>query len=110
MGKRPTEIKLTWHAQKRLRERNNSNITYDTRNIIKTPCKWFAPQDLIPNSALYLHSLYTCRKSKALGWITNGDIEVIYNKGTKTAITILEVKDKFKPITQYIKPRNTRRN
>ena len=36
--------------------------------------------------------------------MTDGDIEIIYNKGTHVAITILEVKDKFKPISQFIKP------
>ena len=39
-----------------------------------------------------------------MGYITDGNIEVIYNKGTGVAITIMEVKDKFLPITQYIKP------
>ena len=39
-----------------------------------------------------------------MGYITDGNIEVVYNKGTGVAITIMEVKEKFLPITQYIKP------
>ena len=37
-------------------------------------------------------------------YITDGNIEVLYDKGAGVAITVMEVKDKFKPITQYIKP------
>ena len=71
---------------------------------MRSSCKWYGKDDLIPESALYLHCLYVCRKSKQMGYITDGNIEVIYNKGTGVAITIMEVKDKFLPITQYIKP------
>lgn len=104
MGKLPQEIKLTRHALQRLQERKNPNIHYNTKNLIRSICKWYNRDDLIPDSALYLHSLYVCRKSKQLGYITDGNIEVIYNKNTGVAITILEVKEKFSPITQYIKP------
>lgn len=99
----PKEIKLTRHAKMRLEERKNSNI-YNTRNLMKSSYKWFGIKDLIENSNLYLHSLYVCRKSSQMGYITDGNIEVIYNKGTGVAITVMEVKEKFLPITQYIKP------
>lgn len=105
MGKLPSEIKLTLHAKQRLEERNDANISYNTKNLMRSSCKWYNRDDLIHNSALYLHSLYVCRKSKNnMGYITDGNIEVLYNKGTGVAITILEVKDKFLPITKYIKP------
>ncbi|MDE6947564.1 MAG: hypothetical protein K2P14_10325 [Anaeroplasmataceae bacterium] len=104
MSKLPKEIKLTFHAQQRLEERKNPNYKYNTKNLMKSSCKWYNKDDLIPQSQFYLHCLYVCRKSNQLGCITDGDIEVIYNKGTGVALTVLEVKDKFKPITQYIKP------
>ena len=106
MSQLPNEIKLTDHARQRLEERNNINIHnyYNTKNLIKSSCKWYRKEDLILDCALYRHCCYVCRKSKQFGYITDGNIEVIYNKETKTAITILEVKDKFKPITQYINP------
>ena len=104
MAKLPKDIKLTRHAQQRLAERNTLNNIYNTKNLMRSSCKWYGKDDLIPESALYLHCLYVCRKSKQMGYITDGNIEVIYNKGTGVAITIMEVKDKFLPITQYIKP------
>lgn len=103
MAKLPKDIKLTRHAKLRLKERKNAN-NYNTKNLMRSSCKWYGKDDLIPNSALYLHCLYVCRKSKQIGYITDGNIEVIYNKGTGVAITIMEVKEKFLPITQYIKP------
>lgn len=102
--KLPSDIKLTLHALNRLRERNSTNNYYNEKNIMKSNCKWWTKDDLILDCALYRHCCYTCRKSNQMGYITDGVIEVIYNKGTGVAITILEVKDKFKPITQYIKP------
>lgn len=104
MAKLPKDIKLTRHAQQRLAERNTLNNIYNTKNLMRSSCKWYGKDDLIPESALYLHCLYVCRKSKQMGYITDGNIEVVYNKGTGVAITIMEVKDKFLPITQYIKP------
>ena len=104
MAKLPKEIKLTRHAQQRLMERNTLNNIYNTKNLMRSSCKWYGKGDLIPDSALYLHCLYVCRKSKQMGYITDGNIEVVYNKGTGVAITIMEVKEKFLPITQYIKP------
>ena len=104
MAKLPKEIKLTRHAQQRLAERNTLNNIYNTKNLMRSSCKWYGKGDLIPDSALYLHCLYVCRKSKQMGYITDGNIEVVYNKGTGVAITIMEVKEKFLPITQYIKP------
>lgn len=104
MAKLPKEIKLTRHAQQRLEERNNTDIHYNTKNLMKSSCKWYGKDDLIKQSQLYLHCIYVCRKSKQMGYITDGNIEVVYNKNTKVAITIMEVKEKFKPITQYIKP------
>ena len=103
MAKLPKDIKLTIHAKQRLEERKNSN-NYNTKNLMKSSCKWYGKDDLIQNSNLYLHCLYVCRKSNQLGYITDGNIEVVYNKGTGVAITVMEVKDKFLPITQYIKP------
>lgn len=103
MAKLPKEIKLTRHAQQRLEERKDSNI-YNTKNLMKSSCKWYGKDDLIPESALYVHCMYVCRKSNQLGYITDGKLEVIYNKGTGVAITVMEVKEKFLPITQYIKP------
>lgn len=100
----PKEIKLTLHAQQRLEERKGSE-KYNTKNLMKSPCKWYGKDDLIPESSLYIHCMYVCRKAKnKMGYLTDGNIEVLYDKNAKVAITILEVKDKFKPITQYIKP------
>lgn len=104
MNSIPDEIKLTYHAQQRLEERNLIEYKYNIENIIKSPCKWYGKDDLIHDCALYRHCCYTCRKSNQIGYITDGEIEIIYNKITKIAITILNVKDKFKPIIQYIKP------
>ena len=104
MAKLPKEIKLTRHAQQRLTERNTLENMYNTKNLMRSSCKWYGKDDLIPESALYLHCLYVCRKSKQMGYITDGNIEVVYNKGTGVAITVMEVKEKFLPITQYIKP------
>ena len=100
----PKEIKLTNHAKMRLEERNKIHNYYNTKNLMKSSVKWYTKEDLIDDCALYRHCCYTTRKSNQMGYITDGNIEVIYNKGTKTAITVLEVKEKFLPITQYIKP------
>ena len=78
MANLPSEIKLSPHARERLRERNNLNRNYNTHNIMKSSVKWYNKDD--------------------------GNIEVIYSKNTHVAITVLEVKDQFRPITQYIKP------
>lgn len=104
MSKLPKDIKLTKHAQMRLKERKNEFTYYNTKNLMRSPCKWYGKDDLIKNSKLYLHCLYVCRKSNQMGYITNGEIEVVYNKGTGVAITVMEVKEKFLPVTQYIKP------
>lgn len=100
----PKEIKLTLHAQQRLFERKGME-KYNTKNLMKSSCKWYGKDDLIPESSLYIHCLYVCRKARnKMGYMTDGNIEVLYDKNANVAITILEVKDKFKPITQYIKP------
>ena len=105
MGKLPSEIKLTFHAIDRLKERNIADNYYNTKNLMKSSCKWYTKEDFIPQSALYLHALYVCRKDRnKMRYITDGNIEVLYDKGAGVAITVMEVKDKFKPITQYIKP------
>ena len=104
MGKLPSEIRLTNHAKQRLLERKMSENYYNTKNLMKSSCKWYGKDDLVPDSALYRHCCYVCRKSNQMAYLTDGYIEVIYNKETKIAITILEVKEKFLPITQYIKP------
>jgi ribosomal protein L37AE/L43A len=95
---------MTWHAQQRLEERNKTYNYYDTKNLMKSSRRWYGKDDLIHDCALYRHCCYTCRKSNQLGYITDGTIEVIYNKNTHVAVTVLEVKDKFKPVEQYIKP------
>lgn len=102
--KLPKDMKLTPHARQRLLERKDADIKYNTHNIMKSSIKWYGKDDLIHDCALYRHCCYTTRKSNQMGYITDGDIEVIYNKSTHVAITVLEVKDKFKPITQFIKP------
>lgn len=109
MAKLPREIKLTRHAQMRLEERKNSSIDYNTKNLMRSPCKWYGKDDLIKNSKLYLHCLYVCRKSNQMGYITDGNLEVVYNRNTGVAITVMEVKEKFLPITQYIKPEYLKR-
>ena len=100
----PKDMKLSPHARQRLLERKDADMKYNTSNIMRSSIKWYGKDDLIHDCALYRHCCYTTRKSNQIGYITDGDIEVIYNKGTHVAITVLEVKDKFKPITQFIKP------
>lgn len=105
MGKLPTKVELTFHAIDRLKERNIADNYYNTKNLMKSSCKWYTKDDFIPQSALYLHALYVCRKDRnKMRYMTDGNIEVLYDKGAGVAITVMEVKDKFKPITQYIKP------
>lgn len=104
MGKLPSEIKMSPHARARLEERKDINMKYNKQNIMRSSVKWYGKDDLIHDCALYRHCCYTTRKSSQIGFITDGDIEIIYNKGTHVAITVLEVKEKFKPITQFIKP------
>ena len=105
MERLPSDIKLTLHAKQRLEERNKINNQYNTENLMKSSCKWYGLDDLIPQSALYIHYLYICRKAKnKMRFITDGNIEVLYDKDAGVAITIMEVKEKFLPITQYIKP------
>lgn len=104
MGKLPNEIKMSPHARARLEERKDINTKYNKQNIMRSSVKWYGKDDLIHDCALYRHCCYTTRKSSQIGFMTDGDIEVIYNKGTHVAITVLEVKEKFKPITQFIKP------
>ena len=107
----PDEIRLTFHARQRLIERNDANVIYNTKNLMRSSCRWYNRDDLIYNSALYLHSLYVCRRSKnKMRYITDGNIEVIYNKETGVAVTILEVKEKFLPISKYIKPERLEKN
>lgn len=104
MSKLPKFIKLSPHARQRLYERKDADARYDMANIIRSSVKWYGKDHIINDCALYRHCCYTTRKSSQIGYITDGDIEVIYNKNSHIAITILEVKDKFKPITQFIKP------
>lgn len=104
MSNLPGKLKLTRHAQQRLKERKKTDIYYDTKNLVRSSCKWYTKDDLIKDSNLYLHCLYVCRKSSQMCWITNGEVEALYNKGAGVVITIMNVKDKFLPITKYIKP------
>lgn len=100
----PKKMKLSNHARLRLEERANSKNIYNLTNLMRSSVKWYEKDDLIHDCQYYRHCCYATRKSNQMGWITDGDIEIIYNKGTHVAITVLEVKDKFKPITQFIKP------
>ena len=104
MSNLPKEMKLTIHAQVRLEERKDANMKYNTKNLMRSSVKWYGKDDLIHDCALYRHCCYVTRKSNQMGYITDGDIEILYNKGTKVAITVMEVKEKFKPVTQFIKP------
>lgn len=111
MRRLPSEIKLSDHARQRLEERRQSGeildtdiSVYNTKNIMRSSVRWYTKDDLIFDCALYRHCCYTTRQSKDVAYITDGNIEVIYDKSTKVGITVLQVKDKFKPITQYIKP------
>jgi len=104
MAKLPNNIKLSPHAKQRLLERKTIDAKYNIQNIMRSSIKWYGKDDLIPNCALYKHCCYVTRKSNQMGYITDGDIEVIYSKNSHVAITVLEVKDNFKPITQHIKP------
>ena len=104
MGRLPSELKMTFHAQQRLEKRKTPENNYNTKNLMKSSCEWYTKDDLIYDCALYRHCCYVCRKSNQMAYITDGEIEIIYNKETQTAITALEVKDKFMPIMQYIKP------
>ena len=101
--KLPKELKLSPHARQRLLERKDINIKYNIQNIMKSNIKWYKKEDLIYDCALYRHCCYVTRKSNQMEYITDGDIEVIYNKDTHIIITILETKDKFKPMVQFIK-------
>lgn len=103
MEKLPSEIKLTYHAIDRLKERNDTN-NYDIQNLMNSSCKWYTTDDFIPQSALYLRSLYVTRKDRnKMGYITDGNIEVLYDKGVGVAITIMALNDRFKPITNFMK-------
>lgn len=105
MRKLPNEIKLTLHARERLEERNKIHNYYNTKNLMRSSVKWYVKDDLIPQSALYTHCCYVCRKAKnKFGYMTDGNIEVLYDKAAGVAITVLEIKEKFLPITQFIKP------
>ena len=103
MSELPSRLLLTRHARERLKERGCFNI-YNEEDLMKSNCKWYTKDDFIPQSKLYIHAIYVCRKSKDMGYLTDGNIEVLYNRATDIVITIIEVKDKFTPITQYIKP------
>lgn len=104
MGKLPNDIKLSPHARQRLYERKQAEIKYNMSNITRSSVKWYGKDNLIHDCALYRHCCYVTRKSNQIGYMTDGDIEIIYNKNTHVAITVLEVKEKFKPIIQFIKP------
>ena len=105
MGGLPSDLKLTMHAKQRLEERKDPEDYYNTKNLMRSSCVWYGIDDLIPESSLYVHARYVCRKAKnKMRYMTDGNIEVLYDKNAGVAITIMEVKEKFLPITQYIKP------
>lgn len=104
MSNLPSKIKFTNHARIRLGERNDSDIRYNTKNLILSSSKWYTIDDIIQNSDLYMHCKYTCRRSNQIAYLTDGKIEVIYDKKSNEAITVLKLPDKFKPVTRFIKP------
>lgn len=111
MSNLPGILRLSPHAKQRLEERKDPDTYYDTKNLMRSTCKWYGKDDLIPDSNLYVHCLYVCRKARnKMGYITNGHVEVLYDKNTDTAITVMEVKEKFLPITQYIKGATLKRD
>ena len=104
MNEIPKELKLTLHAQTRLKERHQ-DVNYDMSNIMNGTHKWYSTEDLIPNSKLYIHAQYVCRRARQkLAYLTDGNIELLYDKGAGVVITVMEVKEKFQPVTQFIKP------
>src|SRR5699024_745763 len=81
----PKEIKLTLHAQQRLSERRGAE-KYNTKNLMKSSCRWYGKDDLIPESSLYIHCLYVCRKARnKMGYLTDGNIEILYDKNANAA-------------------------
>lgn len=104
MSDLPKTIKLSSHARQRLEERKSTDMKYYTQNIMRSSVKWYGKNDLIQDCALYRHCCYVTRKSNQMGYMTDGDIEILYNKNTHVAVTVLEVKEKFKPISQFFKP------
>ena len=98
----PNKLVLTKHASQRLKERKQDHYTYNTDNLMDSGCVWYTRDDLIEQSDLYRHSLYVCRKSKDFNYLTDGNIEVVYNEKTNVIITIMEVKEKFLPINKYM--------
>ena len=52
--KLPSEIKLSRHARKRIEERNKAGYKYNTKNLMKSGCKWYGKDDFIVNSPFYL--------------------------------------------------------
>lgn len=100
----PKELKLTRHAKARLEERNKVHNDYNTEDLMKSNCKWYGKEDFIQQSPLYMHCIYVCRKAKdKFAYMTDGNIEVLYDKGAGVAITVMEFKEKFLPISKYIK-------
>ena len=98
----PKKVKMSRHAKLRLEERKQIENLYRKKHIIDSPCIWYKKEDFIVDSAYYRHCCYICRKSKDLSCITDGRIEIIFNKNTKVVVTILRVKEKFLPITQFL--------
>ena len=102
MNNIPKKLKLSLHAGSRLEERKEFNNLYLKKHISDSHCTWYNKNEFIRDSAYYRHCCYICRKSKDFSCMTDGRIEVIYNKNTNVVITILKVKEKFLPVTQYL--------
>lgn len=100
----PSKLKLTRHARVRIEERTEAKNNYYTKDLLKSPCRWYTQDELIKDSRLYKRSLYVCRKSKQFRYITDGELEIVYNKSTGIVITVLQFKEKFKPFMQFVKP------
>lgn len=104
MEKLPSEIKLSKHARKRIEERNQTGYKYNTKNLMKSGCKWYGKDDFIVNSPFYLRYIKLCGSSNNRRYITDGNIEVLYNASSNIVITILNVDKIFLPVDKYIRP------
>lgn len=100
----PITMKLTEHARQRLLQRKSSYDYYNLDDLMKSGCRWYTKEDFIQNSGLYCHCSYVCRKAHKMKYITDGKIEVIYDSNTEVALTVMEVKEKFLPITKFLRP------
>lgn len=102
MSSIPKKIKLSKHAKIRLDERKEYINLYFRGHLMDSPCIWYEKEEFIIDSDYYRHCEYICRKSSELSCMTDGRIEIIYNKKTNVVITVLKMKKKFLPFQQYL--------